>query len=212
MASERRQWLMDFLLLLIPLAVAWLIAQRSDQRRRIMLLGGHLRQHQIEPHMAQLTEGYLRALGESDPERAEPIWNGLTATEESIGLELEQLAEALKGVWGEHMRVSRWPIDLPHGTRFFPQISFDFRALVGLHAQGIARVLRNEERLQRKDRAFRATAELLLFQHSCHWYCRSKYVASARLLALHQTPYEKVLASVSPASRRAYEALVAGGD
>lgn len=51
-------------------------------------------------------------------------------------------------------------------------------------------------------------AELLLMQHSCHWFCRSKLVASARLLARHKTPYPKVLASVAPQSRQAYCKLV----
>ena len=40
-----------------------------------------------------------------------------------------------------------------------------------------------------KDRAFAILAEMLLMQHTCHWYCRSKAVASARMLARHQTSY-----------------------
>ena len=46
-------------------------------------------------------------------------------------------------------------------------------------------------------------------QHSCHWYCKSLGVASARLVMRHQTPYEKVLDSVSPGTRQAYTALIA---
>ena len=38
-------------------------------------------------------------------------------------------------------------------------------------------------------------------QHTCHWFCNSKTVASARLLARHQTTYEQVLASVTPETR-----------
>jgi len=34
-------------------------------------------------------------------------------------------------------------------------------------------------------------------------------VASTRLVLRHQTPYEKVLESVAPATRQAYNALVA---
>ena len=45
-------------------------------------------------------------------------------------------------------------------------------------------------------------------QHSCHWFCKSRGVASARLLVRHKTPYMKVLDSVTPATRRAYTALV----
>jgi hypothetical protein len=52
-------------------------------------------------------------------------------------------------------------------------------------------------------------AELLLMQHSCHWFCRSKVVASARMLASHQTAYPQLLESVAPDTRRAYLAVLA---
>lgn len=201
---------MDLILVFLPVAVALVIARRAEEQQRVALLGGHLRPLRIEQHMEQLTETYLRALGEPDPARAEAIWQNLAATENALQDELRRLADALQEVWGERMRVSRWPIGVPHATRFFPQASFDFRALVALHAQGFADVLRNEAGLDRRDRAFRATAELLLFQHSCHWFCRSKNVASARLLARHRTSHEQVLAAVSPATREAYERLVSG--
>jgi hypothetical protein len=183
------------------------VLKRSEERQRIALLGGILRQYQLERHMAQLTEGYLRAAGEPDAQRAEPIWRHQEATEAQVQRELQGLVADLGEVWGERLRVSRWPVGIPMATRFFPQASFDFRELVQLHARGLAHVLRNEEGLSRKDRAYRATAELLLFQHSCHWFCRSRAVASARLLALHRTSYEQVLASVSPLTREAYRAL-----
>ena len=160
--------------------------------------------------MAQLTDGYLRALGEKDPARSEPVWQNLASTEEALQTELQQLAADLHEVWGERMRVSRWPMGIPQATRFFPQASFDFRALVKLHADGFAQALRNADGLDRRDRAFRITAELLLFQHSCHWFCRSKNLASARLLARHRTAYEQVLAAVAPATRTAYDELVSG--
>jgi hypothetical protein len=51
---------------------------------------------------------------------------------------------------------------------------------------------------------------MLLLQHSCHWFCKSKSVASARVLVRHQTPYAQVLASVSPETRRAYLDLLGG--
>lgn len=198
---------MDVLLGLVLGMVAVTVLTRSEARRRIALLGGFLRKYQLEKHMTQLTDGYLRAVGEADPERAGPIWRNQEATEAVLQAELDGLADDLKDVWGERLRVSRWPVGLPLATRLFPQASFDFRALVQLHAQGLARALRNDDGLSLKDRAFRATAELLLFQHSCHWFCRSRTVASARLLALHQTAYEQVLASVSPATREGYRAL-----
>ena len=44
-------------------------------------------------------------------------------------------------------------------------------------------------------------------QHSCHWFCKSKAVASARLVLRHKTSHEQVLAAVAPDTRRAYVAL-----
>ena len=67
----------------------------------------------------------------------------------------------------------------------------------------------NREALSRRDQAFRLSAELFLFQHSCHWYCRSHAVASARLLARHQTSHDQVLQAVSERTRQGYRALVA---
>jgi len=201
---------MDLLLVLLPLVVIVVIARRTEVRQRILLLGTHLKKYRIEPRMEQLTDGYLRALGEQDAQRADAVWHTLTGTEEALQAEMQQLAADLQDVWGEHMRVSRWAMGLPQATRFFPQASFDFRALVKLHAQGFADALNNADGLDRRDRAFRATAELLLFQHSCHWFCRSKNLASTRLLARHRTAYEQVLTAVSPATRTAYQALVSG--
>jgi hypothetical protein len=59
--------------------------------------------------------------------------------------------------------------------------------------------------------AFTMTAELFLMQHTCHWFCKSKTVASARMLALHQTPYAQLVASVGPDTREAYCALLRKG-
>jgi hypothetical protein len=52
------------------------------------------------------------------------------------------------------------------------------------------------------------TAELLLFQHSCHWFCRSKVTANARMMARHKTPHAQLLSSVSAQTREAYLQLV----
>lgn len=201
---------MEFLLLLGLALVGLRVLALRDTRERIALLASHLQRHRIEPRMGQLIDGYLRAAGEPDPERAQSAWQNLAEVEQALAGELTQLAADLQGVWGERMRVCRWPVAVPHATRFFPHAGFDFRALVQVHAQGFQAVLRNDEALAPRDRAFRATAELLLFQHSCHWYCRSRWVADARLLAAHKTPHSQVLASVSPATRTDYLALVNG--
>ena len=52
------------------------------------------------------------------------------------------------------------------------------------------------------------SAELFLMQHTCHWYCRSKAVAAARLMARHKISYTLVLDSVSPDTRAAYRDVV----
>ncbi len=199
---------MDALLLWALLFGGFWMFKRRDEQQRIVLLGGYLGKYRLEERMAQLTDGYLRALGETDQDRSAPIWHNLASTEEVLQTELQSLADDLKDVWGERLRVSRWPVSVPMATRLFPQQSFDFRSLVALHARGVAATLRNEEGLSTRDRAFRATAELLLFQHSCHWFCRSKNLASARALAHHRTAYEQLLTAVSPATRTAYDALV----
>lgn len=185
-------------------------AQSAEQRQRIALLGSHLQKFQLERHMEQLIDGYLRALGESDPERGAPIWSNLESTEATIREELNQLAIDLHEVWGERTRVSRWPIALPFATRMFPGSTFDLRTVVQVHARGFEVTLANADQLVRRDQAYRLTAELLLFQHSCHWFCRSRSVASARLLTLHKTGYEQVLAAVSPQTRQAYLDIVQG--
>lgn len=201
---------MDLLIVLLPLAVVVLMSRRSEVRQRILLLGRHLKNFRIESRMEELTDGYLRALGEPDTERAEAIWHTLSVTETALQDELEQLSAAMQEVWGEQMRVSCWPWGIPHATRFFPQASFDFRALLKLHARACAEAMQNGAGLDRRDRAFRITAELLLFQHSCHWFCRSKNLASARLLARHRTSHEQVLAAVAPSTRADYLDLIRG--
>ncbi|MCU0763704.1 MAG: hypothetical protein MUF76_12260 [Hydrogenophaga sp.] len=201
---------MDILLIAFFLAMGLFGANAAEQRQRIALLASHLQKFQLEKLMEQLTSGYLRALGESDPERSDPIWRNLEATEDSVKEQLAQFAQELHTVWGERTRVSRLPMAVPWATRLFPAQSFDLRALVDVHANGFDATLRNDEGLSRRDRAFRLTAELLLFQHSCHWFCRSRSLASARLLALHKTAYEQVVAAVSPQTRQAYLAVVQG--
>jgi hypothetical protein len=52
-------------------------------------------------------------------------------------------------------------------------------------------------------------AEMFLMQHSCHWFCKSRTIASARMLRQHQTSYEQALHVVSPETREAYLAVLA---
>jgi hypothetical protein len=197
------------LYLLAALAAFFVFQLRArEQRERIALLAQHLRRYQIEQLMERLTEGYQRVLGESDPQRREPQWQQYGASEQALADQLGRLAEDFGRVAAEQARISRVP--LPYAVRWWPQACFDFRALLALHARGLGDAVRNEAQLPPQQRAYRLLAELLLLQHSCHWYCRSRTVASARLLARHKTRHEQALQSVSEATRAAYQALISG--
>jgi hypothetical protein len=98
---------------------------------------------------------------------------------------------------------------IPFAAKLFPRATADFRALLRVHAAGVEGVVCNQAGLAQKERAFMLTAELLLLQHSCHWFCRSKAMASARTMARHRTPYTQALASVSADTRTAYNRLLA---
>jgi hypothetical protein len=99
------------------------------------------------------------------------------------------------------------PLSIPYAAKLFPQATFDLRKVLAVHASGIANAAKNSLNRSPKDKAFTLMAELFLMQHTCHWYCKSKTVASARLLVRHQTAYALVLDSVAPDTRRAYLAL-----
>ena len=45
-------------------------AKTAEQRESIAMLSSHLQKFQLEKHMEQLIDGYLRALGENDPQRS----------------------------------------------------------------------------------------------------------------------------------------------
>ena len=60
---------MELLVLLTSLAIGGYMIKSREQGRRIALLGSYLGKYQIEKLMESLTDGYLRALSEVDPER-----------------------------------------------------------------------------------------------------------------------------------------------
>ncbi|KQM75661.1 hypothetical protein [Xylophilus sp. Leaf220] len=201
---------MDFLLLATMVAIGAYGLKARDQGRRIILLGTHLRQYQIEKLMENLTEGYLRALGEDDPERRQQIWNLLHATEGSLANQFQTFATEFARVDESQTRVSTLPVALPYAARLLPAASFDVRKAFSVHARGIADAARNTEQRSTRDRAFTMSAELFLMQHTCHWFCRSKAVASARMMARHQTTHQQLVDAVAPDTRRAYLALIEG--
>lgn len=196
---------MDFLLLLPLTLVALWITRARQQQRRITVLARYLSGHDIEKHIETLSQGYLRALGESDPTRSEQVWGVLRGTEDVLSRQVSKLAEDFAGVEPTATRVSKFPIWLPGSPAF--DRSFDMREALRVHARGICRAI-EQQGASPKDRAFAILAEMLLMQHTCHWYCRSKSVASARMLASHQTSYAQLVASVLPQTRQEYLELV----
>lgn len=199
---------MDVLLIALLVAAGVQLLKARYQAGRVALLASYLAPFQLEKLMESLTQGYLRALGEADTDRRAQIWGLLASTEETLVAQVERLANALPKEGPEQLRVSTLPFALPFADQLFTRATFDLRAALQVHAKGIAAVARNDAGRGPRDKAFMLSAELLLLQHTCHWYCKSRTVASARLYARHQTSYEQVLASVSPATRRACQQLM----
>ena len=198
---------MEILTLVTLIVIGAYILKLRDQRQRIALLGSHLGKYQIENLMETLTEGYLRCLGEDDAARRQQIWSLLDSTEEKLSAQFDSFAAEFARVDEAQARVSKLPLAIPFAHRLFPAATFDFRQTLAIHARGIAEVMRNESGRTPKAKAFTMSAELFLMQHSCHWFCKSKTVASARMLARHKTSYEQLLDAVSPGTRKAYGAL-----
>lgn len=199
---------MDLLLTLaLALAACWMIKARQQQQR-VAFLAGFLSRYDIEKHIETVTEGYLRALGEDDPARREQVWQVLQASEQALCRQTAQLAADLAQADPSTTRVSRLPVWLPIASRLAP--SFDLREAVRIHADGICRAVEGDSGGSPRDRAFAISAEVFLLQHTCHWFCRSKWVASARMLARHRTSYEQLVQGVLPRTRLEYLGLVAG--
>ena len=201
---------MEMLVWMLLAAAGIQLINKGEQSRRVALLGRHLGQYKVEKLMEQVTEGYIRALDTKDAERREQIWATLAGAEQELSSQFARFVADFATVYGEHAQVSRLPVAVPRATRLFPQACFDMRKVLAVHAKGIANVVANAQGLSPRDKAFMLTAELYLMQHSCHWFCKSKNVASARLLARHKTSYVQVLAAVTPATRDAYSRVVGG--
>ncbi len=201
---------MDILILaMLGISGVWYL-RLSEQKRRIGLLASFLGKYQIETLMENLTQGYLRALGEEDPVRREQVLNMLATAEQSVAQQFGSFATEFARLDEEQTRVSTLGFALPLATRLLPRATFDVREAFRIHARGLAEAAGNEPRRSPRDKAFILSAELLLMQHTCHWFCRSKATASARMLVRHQTPYTQLVASVGEATRRDYEALLRG--
>lgn len=200
---------MDLLIALAAAFVVFAALRGREQARRIALLGRVLGPYRIEPMLESLTEGYLRWLHEADAERRAQIWGTLQATEQALASQFSRFAVDFARVDAPQAQIAKLPFALPFAQPLPQGMRFDARRLFELHARAIDALARHADGLPDKEHAYRMTAELYLMQHSCHWFCRSRTIASARLLARHQTPHAQVLASVSPETRNAYAALVA---
>lgn len=201
---------MEILPLVLLLTVASFLLKKSEQRKRIVLLASHLGNYQIEKLMETLAGGYLRALGESDLERREQIWRYLDTTETQLCLQFNKFCAEFAKLDAADTRVSTLALPLPYAAKLFPQATFDLRKALAIHAHGLVQATSNALNRTPRDKAFTLSAELFLMQHTCHWFCNSKAVASARLMARHQTTHAQVLAAVGPDTRAAYAALTGG--
>ncbi len=202
---------MDFFLLAILAAIGCYALTSRDQRQRIATLARYLGQYDIDKLMETTIQGYQRALGEKDPARQAQIWSLLHTSETQLADQFKRFAGEFAKAGAEQTRVSQIAIALPFADTLLPAATFDLRKAFAIHAQGIARAASVESVATdspAKNRAFTLSAELFLMQHTCHWFCKSKTVASARMLARHQTTYAQLLAAVSPETRKAYSSLV----
>jgi len=207
---------MDLLLLVVLIMGVSFFLRTKAQKQRIAVLAHYLRDFDIEKLMERLVSSYMRALDDPDPARQQQIWDLQQPTENSLSNQFVHFAQALakapEPTNGASFRVSTQTFYFPfahiieklQGNRH----SFDFRTAIRIHADGISAVVANAEGLDAKERAFTLLAEMYLMQHTCHWYCKSKAVASARMQLRNQTSYEQVVQSVSPGTRNAYLALI----
>ena len=153
----------------------------------------------------------MRALGETDAQRQQQVWNHMHDTETRLSEQVASLANELARADAQDTRVSTLGLALPFVDKLFPAATFDLRKAIAIHAHGIRDAVLADPDLESKSRAFTISAELFLMQHTCHWFCKSKTIATARMLARHKTPHEQLVDSVSPQTRSAYLALVKGG-
>lgn len=194
---------MDIAITLLIVAIAWQAMRIRYQRGRIALLGSHLANLQLEHHMETLTQGYLRAIHERDESRQLQVLDTFAPTEQTVAAQAKTLADAMQKENPQATAMSTLPFCVPY-AELFASGTRDFRALLQIHAAGLRHVVDNEAGWDPKTRAFHLSAELYLLQHSCHWYCKSRNTADARLLMRHQVSRKEVLASVSEVTREAY--------
>lgn len=201
---------MDFFTWIIVGSIAVYVLKNVEHRRRVRLLGAHLAPTQVEKLMGGLIEGYMRALDEKDPQRRQQVWAILDNSEKTLADQLQRLSDTFSQEPAQETRVSTLPLALPFFDRLMPAHTFDMREALKMHAKAVRNACAPQEvdLATRKRMAFTMTAELLLLQHTCHWFCKSRTIASMRLMARQKTSYEQVLQSVSKSTLAAYERMV----
>ncbi len=195
---------MDIVFILLIAATTWWLLCQRYQRSHIALLGRHLANLQLERHMETLTQGYARAIHEESESRQLHVLEMFSQTERAVAAQLQSLADSMKKETAQDAAIGAGQFCIPYAERFLPSMVRDFRELLNVHAAGMRHVVDNEGGWEPKDRAYHLSAELYLFQHSCHWFCKSRGVADARLMLRHQVTQQKVLESVSARTRSAY--------
>lgn len=202
---------MDLTLTLLVAAGAWLVLRAHYQRTHIALLGRHLAGLQLERHMEMLTQGYTQAIHEETEARQVQMLETFAQAERTMAAQAQSLADAMQKESAQATGMGTFTFCVPYVERLLPAATRDFRELLRIHAAGLRHVVDNEGGWDAKSRAYHLSAELYLLQHSCHWFCKSRAVANARLLLRHQVDHRKVLDSVSPATRSAYQRWLRGG-
>lgn len=203
---------METVLILLIVAGVWQVLRVRYQRTHIALLGRHLANLQLERHMETLTQGYTRAIQGQDETRQIQVLETLKQTERAVAAQVQSLADAMQKESAQATSMGTLPFCVPYAERFLPSVLRDFRKLLHIHAAGLRHAVDNEDGLDPKNRAYHLSAELYLLQHSCHWFCKSRTVADARLLLRHQVNHQQVLDSVSAVTRAAYQRWLQGAD
>lgn len=196
---------MDIALILLGVFIVGQVLRVRYQRAHIALLGQHLAQMQLESHMETLTTTYSRAIQEPSESRQLQVLATINQTEQAVASQMQRLAQAMKAEPAAARMMGILAFNLPFLTQLFPSMKRDFGQLLQIHAAGLRYVADNEANWEPKDRAYHLSAELYLFQHSCHWFCKSRPVADARLMVRHKIDHKKVLDSVSEPTRAAYK-------
>lgn len=172
----------------------------NDVRDKDGIIDGVLRIASIHTVGAYITSESLTKFAES----FSSVLETFAQTERTVAAQAQSLADAMQKESVQASSISALSFYVPYAERFLPAKTRDFQKLLRIHAAGLRHVVDNENQHDMKTRAYHLSAELYLLQHSCHWFCKSRAVADARLVLRHQVNHQKVLDSVSAVTRSSY--------